>query len=85
MNDQWGATQHGEFYNPDMLERVSNLETFTGIRGVNGLAARILTIETKLDKISEAQAEAARWRWTTALAALSSMATLGTLIVMVVQ
>lgn len=107
MSDPW--ENWGEYYMSDIDRqqmqqdhdaiarldgRLSVLERFTGVDGVNGLQQQFRDMKNdmdenfrqvyvKLDAMEEKRQEAAKWRVGTIIAAISSLATLGTLIYMV--
>lgn len=98
---------YGEYYNPEQSRRdhdaiarldgrLSVLERFTGVDGVNGLQQQFRDMKNdidgkfdqvyvKLDAMEQKREEAAKWRVGTIIAAVSSIATLGMLIYMMVN
>lgn len=97
---------YGEYYNPEQSRRdhdaiarldgrLSVLERFTGVDGVNGMMQQFRDMKididgkfeqvyTKLDAMEQKRDDAMKWRIGTIIAALSSIATLGMLIYMMV-
>ena len=76
--------------------RLSVLERFTGVDGVNGLQQQFRDMKNdidenfrqvydKLDAMEEKRQEAVKWRFGTIIAAASSIATVGMLIYMMVN